>query len=207
MSVGQSPAILPTHPRITLVHVKTLSEPSSIIDRSPMISHQRSLLHIAMPSEPHPIAESMWSPTNALHMHEKCDPTPSLCRSPAISPTHLSRPLNQLYLTHENVILSPNLTHNAPHHSHPMPTPNHPTMGPKLQAKPKAATHAPPTDRHKQQASNADQQPAKCTCYNTKKDDNEDVDEGEEEEEDLGPWPDVEDEVVLKTKGSAGTRG
>ena len=101
-------------------------------------------------------------------------------------------------------------------------------MPPKGQARGKKS-QAPPADSRKRQASNADEQPAKCPRRGTNQkaeakpakankdeDKDEDKDEGESEdenmdedegEEDSAPWADVEEQAVAKGKVKGPARG
>jgi hypothetical protein len=81
-------------------------------------------------------------------------------------------------------------------------------MGPKPNPRVNSQAHPSPSERRKRQASNADQVPPKRSRRNMKNDTDEgaNMDEGEDEGADLGPWPEVEDRLVSKVKGK-GIRG
>ena len=77
-------------------------------------------------------------------------------------------------------------------------------MGPKPRPRAKAQAHLPPSKQHKWQASNANQLPSKQSCQAFVEDDHSDRVEGKGA--DLGQWPEIEEELVLKVKGK-GIRG
>jgi hypothetical protein len=83
-------------------------------------------------------------------------------------------------------------------------------MPPKKPQPAKTPARPPPSEQRKRQASNAAQVPAKRSRRDVE-DGAEDVEndgEHEGEDQDLGPWPEIEDEVVSKAvKGKGGNRG
>ena len=72
-------------------------------------------------------------------------------------------------------------------------------MGPKPKPRAKAQAHLPPSEQRKQQASNANQLFSKQSHQASVEDDHSDRVEGEGA--DLGQWPKIEEELVLKVKG------
>ena len=86
-------------------------------------------------------------------------------------------------------------------------------MPPKSQPKAKAPPRSSAADQCKRQASNADQQPANKRTRRNTKNAKEGEGEDEENEEDDNTWPEIEEEIALKSKGkkggraSGGTRG
>ena len=87
-------------------------------------------------------------------------------------------------------------------------------MPPKPQPKAKAQPKPLTADQRKRQASNAGQQPSnKRPRRNTKNTKEGEGEEEEEEEEEDNAWPEIEEEIVSKSKGkkggraSGGTRG
>ena len=86
-----------------------------------------------------------------------------------------------------------------PHHPKHHDITTHTWYRPKPRPRTKAQVHPPPSEQHKQQASNADQLPSKQSCQASVEDDHSDIVEGEGA--DLGQWPKIEEELVSKVKG------